>query len=139
MITAHFVRVLIVACHVCHQLAEGYSSSVEKQHGQPAFLQAFLSCLSSSLKCVLCCCRRSGTPGTSELLTADPAVKKWATDELQITDLQHKAPPVKQLHSNPFPVCSARLGWQLQQLRCVHRCSAVCCRERSPSAQDGSG
>ena len=40
-------------------------------------------------------------PVLLKLLTADPAVKKWAIDKLQITDLQHKAPAVKQLHDTP--------------------------------------
>ena len=33
-----------------------------------------------------------------KLLNAAPEVKKWMTDKLQITDLQHMAPAVRQLH-----------------------------------------
>ena len=38
-----------------------------------------------------------------ELLNADSAVKKWSIDKLQITDLQHQAPVVKQLQQHTTP------------------------------------
>lgn len=38
-----------------------------------------------------------------ELLNVDTAVKKWSIDKLQITDLQHQAPVVKQLRQPSAP------------------------------------
>ena len=37
--------------------------------------------------------------GLSKMLEAAPAVKKWMTDKLHITDLHHRAPAVRQLHT----------------------------------------
>lgn len=38
-----------------------------------------------------------------DLLAAAPQVKKWMTDKLQMTDLQHRAPTVRQLHNSGVP------------------------------------
>lgn len=38
-----------------------------------------------------------------DLLAAAPQVKKWMTDKLQMTDLQHRAPAVRQLHKSGVP------------------------------------